>query len=276
MFNLLRKMLLVSIPFLLVACATKKEGIENKQASLYFGAGTQSLMDQEYTEALTSLIKANQLEPKNTDILNNLGMAYYFKGESELAIKYLNQSLELDPKNSDAKINLGTIYYQNGDIDRAEKLYKIVMKDLTYDKQARTFYNLGILEMTKRKNLSMAETYFVKAIKEDSNYCPAYYNLGTIQYQRQQFKSALRNFKEASTGVCLDMPNAHYQVAMTHIMLRNYTDARIKLDEINTRFNKTVYAVKARTKLMELNDIENSYKSIEARASRKVLESPDF
>lgn len=258
------------------SCASKKTSTEAKQAMLYFGAGTQSLMDQNYTEALTNLLKANELEPNNPEILNNLGMAYYFKGEKDLAINTITRALKLDDNNSDARLNLASIYYQAGDINKAEKLYREVMKDLTYDKQARTFYNLGILEIEKRKNLTAAEEYFKKAVKEDQNYCPAFMQLGLIRYNRGQFNTALKDFKDASSGSCYETAAAHYYYGLTLVELRRFDEARIKLEEVDTHFRKSVYGPKARAKAQELNAIESRYKAPEAHASRKVLESPDF
>lgn len=261
--------------FLVTACASKNS-LENKQAQLYYGAGTQSLMEKQYTEALKSLLQANKLDPANPEILTNLGMAYYFKGEKDIAIKTLKKALELDKKNSDAKLNLASIYYRDGNFQDAEKLYKSVLKDLTYDKQARTLFNLGVLELQKKRDTVAAENYFKKSIQEDDNYCPSYYQLAMIQYQRRQFNTALKNFKEAAMGTCYESPAPHYYQAMTLVELGRFEEARIKLDEVDTRFKKSVYAVKARTKAIELNDIENRVKSSEAHASRKVLESPDF
>ena len=262
--------------FMMASCASRKNQLEMKQAEIYFGAGTQSLMDRQYTEALKNLLKANELDPNNTEVLNNLGMAYFFKGERDMAIRHLKQALEVDENNSDAKLNLASIYFKDGNVNEAEKVYKQVLKDLTYDKQARTLYNLGIIELQNRRNMVSAENYFKKSIKEDDNYCPSYYQLGMIQYSRKQYNSALRSFKEAGMGTCYDTPAPHYYQALSLIELRRYDEARIKLDEIDTRFKKTVFAVKARTKAIELNDIESRNKSTESHASRKVLESPDF
>lgn len=270
-----RTHLLLVVAMILVTACASKNNLKAKQAEIYFGAGTQSLMDKQYTEALKNLLEANKLDPNNSEILNNLGMAYYFKGENELAIKHLFQALKLNENNSDAKINLASIYYKAGKIQEAEKLYKKVLKDLTYDKQARTYFNLGIIELNERKNNVAAENYFKKSIKEDDNYCPAYYHLGLIQYNRRQFNSSLRNFKEASMGTCYESPAPHYYQALSMIELRRYEDARIKLDEIDTRFKNSQYSAKARAKSIELNHIENQ-KSQESHASRKVLESPDF
>ncbi len=260
---------------ILTSCASRQDDLNAKQASLYFGAGTQSLMDKQYTEALKNLLQANKLDPDNAEILNNLGMAYYFKGEEEVAVRTLMQALKIDENNSDAKVNLASIYYKNARYADAEKIYKQVLKDLTYDKQARTLFNLGLIESQIKKNNVAAENYFKKSIKEDDNYCPAYHHLGLVQYNRRQYNSALKNFKEASMGVCVDSPAPYYYQALSLIELRRYDDARMRLDEIDTRFKKSDYAQKARQKAIELTTIENK-RSSESHASRKVLESPDF
>jgi type IV pilus assembly protein PilF len=260
---------------LLTSCSSKKKDAKSKQAELYFGAGTQSLMNQQYTEALKNLIKANELDPNNSEILTNLGMAYYFKDEKDLSIKVLNQALKIDDKNSDARINLASIYYQDKNFTEAERLYKIVLKDLTYEKQARTYYNLGILELEIKKNFALAEDYFKKSIKEDDNYCPSLFQLGLLHYNQKKFNTALKSLQNATIGTCYDSPAPHYYQALTMIELGNYTDARIKLDEIDHRFKQNVYAVKARSKVIELNTIENK-KASPSHAKRNVLESPDF
>lgn len=260
---------------LLGACASKKEGMKSKQGELYFGAGTQNLLDQEYTLALQNLIKANDLEPNNSEIMNNLGMAYYFKGEVDLAVKYLEQAIILKDKNTDAKVNLASIYFNQGKADEAEALYKKVLKDLTYEKQARTYYNLGIVEID-RKNTDAAEKYFKRSLVEDDNYCPAYFQLGLMQFKRRQFNTALKNFKEAALGTCYNAPAPVYYQALTLAELKQYEDSRIRFEEVISRFAKSDYATKARAKTLELNKIESRYKMEDMHASGKVLESPDF
>ncbi len=260
---------------LLGACASKKEGMKSKQAELYFGAGTQNIMDQEYTLALQNLMKANELEPNNSEIINNLGMSYFFKGEVDLAIKYLEQAIKLNDKNTDAKVNLASIYFNQGKIEESEALYKKVLKDLTYDKHARTYYNLGIVELDK-KNVDAAEKYFKRSLVEDDNYCPAYFQLGLVQFKRRQFNTALKNFKEATLGTCYNAPAPVYYQALTLSELRQYEDARIKFEEVITRFSKSDYSNKARVRTLELNKLESSYKTEDTHASRKLLESPDF
>lgn len=275
LFKSLRIQTLLFVALMILTSCASRNNVKDKQSDLYFSAGTRSLMSKDYTDALKNLLKANELNPDSSEILNNLGMAYYFKGEIDLAIKTLNRALEINDDNSDAKVNLASIYYKAGKISDAERLYKLVLRDLTYDKQARTLFNLGLLELKAKKNTVAAENYFKKSIKEDDNYCPSYYHLGLLQYQRKQYSSALKNFKEATMGTCYESPGPHYYQALSLMGLRRYEDARIKLDEIDTRFKRSAYAARARAKVIELNELENR-KPIESHASRKVLESPDF
>jgi len=266
----------ILILIILVSACSSKSDKRKHQSQLYFGAGTQSLMTQDYTDALTNLIKANELDPDNAGILTNLGMAYYFKGERDLAVKTLKKSIELDEANSDAKINLASIYFKDGDYNNSEKIYKAVLKDLTYDKQARTLYNLGIIEI-QRQRVSSAENYFKKSVKEEGNYCPSYFQLGLIQYDQKQFNKALKNFREASMGTCYESsPAAHYYQAMALTSLKRFNEARLKYDEIDVHFKKSDFAAKARMKMMELNEIEKNNPTVESHASRKLLESPEF
>lgn len=261
----------------ITACSSTKS-VEVKQAQIYFNSGTQSLMDADYTAALTSLLKANELSPDSSEILTNLGMAYYFKGEKDLSIKHLQAALKINPKNSDAKTNLASIYFSDKNYPQAEQIYKEVLRDLTYDKQARTYYNLGLIEKDGRKNLSGAEDYFNKSVKEDESYCPSYFQLGMIYFQRRQLNTALKNFKEAGTGTCYESAAPHYYYGLTLMELGRIDDARMKFDDVESRFKRTTFAVKARAKILEMDSIQiKNVKSPESHAAgSKKLESPEF
>ena len=270
------KVLLLSLLLCLVACSSKEKKVKSQQAALYYGAGTQALMSREYTEALTNLMKANELAPDDSNILTNLAMAYYFKGQKDLALTSLNAAIKANKDNSDAKVNLASLYYEMGRIDEAEKLYKLVLKDLTYDKQARTYYNLALIELEAKKNHREAQNYLALAIKEDPNYCAAHMKLGLIQYDRRQFKQALATFKEGTLGTCYDLPAPHYYQALSLTELGRFPEAKRKFEEVSQRFRSDVYAVKARTKLVELQEYMSRQQTTELRAPRKVFETPAF
>lgn len=265
---------LLFVLLFVVSCSSTKNK-NQKIAELHFATGTQNLMAQEYTEALTNLLKADKMDPNNSAILTNLGMAYYFKGEKQEAIKVLERSIVIDKNNSDSKVNLASIYFREGDLKQSERMYREVLKDLTYDKQARTLYNLGIIEIEKSDSVA-AENYFRKSLKEDSNYCPASFQLGLMNYNRKEYQKSHTLFKDASFGTCFNSAAAHYYQALSLIGLNKITEARIKLNEVEVRFNKSEFALRARQKMAELSKIETQSQNDTYHASGDPVNSPEF
>lgn len=276
---MLQKLFILGLFFVLASCASKKkELVMTKKAELYYTSGTQALYEKRYTEALQFLTMANETEKNNPLILNNLGMAYYFKGHKDLALKTIESAIEVDEKNTDAKSNLAAIAMEEKNYDYAEQLLKEVLKDLVYDKQATTYYNLGIVAMNKNDPMK-AKDYFQKSITEDENYCPSHFRLGIFSYQNRQFKKALDSFKNASMGVCYQDPAPIYYQALTLIEMRQFDDARIKLSDVDARFPKSEYAAKARMKLMNITQIENRHNNTNHpayQANGSKMESPEF
>lgn len=267
---------------ILTSCAsnqkTAEDMIKNKKARLYYDQGTQELADKEYTAALGHLQKAYKHEPDNTHILNNLGMAYYFKGATGSAIKFIDKALDLDAKNTPARMNLATIHMKNKDYGAAEKEYIKITKDLTYMAQFRTYFNLGLLYQAKGMQ-KKANNYFNKAIKENENYCPAHFQLANHFYKKRDYKMALKKYKDASFGVCYNNPIPHLKQAKTLSKLGRYKKARITLNKIIERFGTTKYRSIAQNELREINRLEkSSFNEGERSAIRdngKIL-TPDF
>jgi type IV pilus assembly protein PilF len=273
------KYFILAMLFLTLSCASRKDADSmSKEAALHFGAGTQSLMNKHYTDALTSLLEANRLYPNSSEILNNLAMAYYFKGEKDFAVKTLEKSIKLNPENSDARINLASIYLKDNNVDKAEEMYEKILRNLTYDKQARTYYNLGLIQFENRKNLVKAEEYFQKSINEDENFCPSWHYLGVLKYKKGKYIDALKNFRESTMGTCQSNPVSYYYQALTMVELRRYDEARMKFDEVENRFPNSIYSEKSRGKIQELNHIERqkSTSEFQVSGSGKVLDTPEF
>lgn len=268
--------LLIAIVF--ASCAShKKQGEKNsleEKARLYYNQGTNELSQKNYTNALKYLLEANALTPNKTHILNNLGMAYYFKGKKETAIAMVKKSIELDNKNTEAKLNLGTIYTNTGNLIKADQLYKLVLDDLTYQKQYKTYYNLGVLKLRRKKTIE-ATNYFQQAINENENYCPAYFQLGDIYFNAKNYEKSFENYKKSGMGVCYNSPRPVYKQAVTLIKLKQYGLAKVKLEEIIERFSLTEYQQIANKTLKDLNNkIYNP--EIETNEQKGNILSPDF
>lgn len=86
---------------------TGDKNLNNKQKSNYviylLDEGNMRLNEGNYQEAIKNYEKALQSDPKDSSILNNLGVAYYNLGDYENAKKYFDKALELDPNNKNAQ-----------------------------------------------------------------------------------------------------------------------------------------------------------------------------
>lgn len=267
--------LLVLILSLVVSCASTQKDKTSKLAEINYSYGTQFLMSRDYTQAIGYLSKAAELDPKNPEVHNNLGMAYYFKDEKDLAKKHIQRALELDPSNSDARSNLGSLVFEEGDLNSAEKIYLQCLKDLSYEKQPRVLLNLALIEL-RRNNNPKAVAYLQRSIKENENYCPAWFQLGQINFNSRRFSEAAKNFKNAGMGTCANDPAPSYWQALTLIEQREYLNARIKLDEINTRFPNSSYAVMAKEKISQLNVLEMRQSTENASRAKRETSTPTF
>lgn len=270
---------LLLLSTILISCSSRKKEStpEERRALIYYGQGTRNLMDKDYTKALRNLLEANNLKPNDSKINTNLGMAYYFKNTIGLALKHLKLALKLDPKNSDARINIATIYMQTNDLDNAEKQYLLILENLIYEKQFRTYYNLGVLEL-KRRNTKAAIKYFITSTQTNENYCPAFHQLGSIYYKQGNYINALKMFKEATHGTCYENPEPHYMQALTLIKLGRYGMATTKLEKMTERFALTKYEALARSALVKIRNIRNDsyYQKMEAKNFKRNILTPDF
>ena len=69
--------------------------------------------------------------------------------------------------------------------------------------------------------------------------------------------------------------NQTYQ-ALTQMEMGSFDDARIKLNEVDTRFPKSEYAAKARMKIMNISNLESKHKNQTYQANGSKMESPEF
>ncbi len=243
----------------LVSCASnelKDKTPEERTADLYYNRGTQALLAKDYTTALSHLQKAVALSPKDTKVLNNLGMAYYFKGEVSTAINFLMDAIDKDEKNSDARVNLAGIYYAQGRIQLALEQYQIVTKDLIYAYQFRTYYNMAIIK-EKQGLVREARELLAKSINENKGYCPAYFLSGKMDEKVQDWKSALRSYQDASKGQCYEEPAPHFSQAIVLMKLGRYGEAQEKLEMIMEKFSRTAYFPMASQELSKLKKSSN-------------------
>ncbi|MFC0679546.1 tetratricopeptide repeat protein [Lysobacter korlensis] len=70
-------------------------------------------------QAIAPLERAAQLQPRDAEILGNLGYAYMLVGEYDAASRHFMRALDLAPNRSATWLNLGQTYAELGDRERA-------------------------------------------------------------------------------------------------------------------------------------------------------------
>ena len=240
---------------ILTSCASSDKIASKEDRSLvYFSHGTQYLVEKDYIQALTLLSQAYDLDPNNSEITNNLGMAYYFRGSVDQAIKYLKISIKQNPNNMDARNNLASVYLEQKNYTQALEEYAHIEKELTYEAQYKTFYNISLAH-EELGNLAESIHYVHKSLQENSNYCPALFKLAMFSYKSENYKKALELFKKAMMGTCVQLPAPHFYTGKTLVYLKEYLLAHKKFTEVTEKFSDTEYFRMADREIKKLRSI---------------------
>jgi len=97
-------------------------------------------MADKQAEPLLAKLKT---DPKNADLLNQVGNIYRMTHQFQLAASYYQKSLDTNPSNVGPRTDLASCLYYLGDVDGAIAQLE---KSLSYDpKHAGTLLNLGLI-----------------------------------------------------------------------------------------------------------------------------------
>lgn len=276
-----KMLFLTLVALFLTSCSTNKlkdQSPEEKKAEVYYGQGTTELVNKNYGQALTYLLKAKELDPKDSKIRNNLGMAYLFREQHALAEEQLKKAIELDELNTDARMNLGSLYMGKKQNAEARAQFEKVLQDLTYPNQFRNYYNLAVLSLNAGDR-RMAFEYLAKSIKEKEDYCVSHFKLGELYAEEYRFKQALDSFKEAGKGTCVSEPGPHYQQALALLNLNRETEAKMKFQEITEKFPTSRFGTMAAIQIKKINNTneeQSTRTQTELIRDSKAVETPNF
>jgi len=240
--------------FLFASCSSfnsSTKSTRDKKTDLYFGQGTEMLVKKDYSKALEYLLEAQRLNPKDSEIQNNLGMAYFFKKRPLKAKEHLSRAIELNPQNSNARNNLASILFREKNYKEARIQYNKVKEDLIYPHQYRTYYNLALIaeqEGQTKKLISLLN----ESVAERDDFCPAHYKLGELSLAQEKLSAAIKHFKNASKGTCYKNPAPLYYQARIYQRLASTQKAVGKFSEILSNFASSTYAKRSKSELAKM------------------------
>jgi type IV pilus biogenesis/stability protein PilW len=185
-------------PWLLaIACASAPhpKSTEDRQAQKYFQLGQASFSEGKNQEAIQNLKKSLQLNSKDADVHNFLGVVYLLLSDYPSAEKELEEALKLNPYLTDAKNSLGAVYMKTGRSEKARDSFEEALKDKTYSSPEKILYNLGTLDLEARHYAEALEA-FRKAVTANAGYARGYFGLGLVYAETGKVEDATTNFKK--------------------------------------------------------------------------------
>lgn len=224
-------------------------GTDYKRAELLLRLGTSQIESGDYPAAMKTLLEAEKNDPTNPTIQNNLGLVYFFRDRLDLAEKHLRDAVSLKSDYSDAKNNLGRILTEAGKAKEAIPFLNDVLKDLTYDRPAKTTLNMGIAHF-RMGNFKQAEGFFVKTLQYGPDNCLAKSYLGRTYFESKDYKRASEAL-DSAVGFCkgqqFDEP--HYYSALAYYQLGEKGKAEARLLEVSKMYVRGKYQEQARNLL---------------------------
>jgi len=90
------------------------------------------------------LLEKLKRDPKNSDLLGQIGNTYKATHQFKVAAEYYDKALQVDPKNVAIRTEMASCQYYNGDVDGA---ISQLQQSLHYDpKDANSLFNLGVVK----------------------------------------------------------------------------------------------------------------------------------
>ena len=137
---------------------------KKKEAEAARNLGEAYYHQQRYSAALKELLRAEEINPHDQFLQNDLGLVYKAKKKYDQAIFHFKRALEIDPEYSPARNNLGNAYLAKKEYDMAIIQYREVAEDVLYATPHYPLTNMGLAYMEK-KNYRRAEQSFLEALE---------------------------------------------------------------------------------------------------------------
>ena len=232
-------MRLLSRFFILIFTLSSCKSLDNRardNAQLHMQLGLSYLEQKNYPLSLKELLAAEDADPSDPLVQNNLGLLYFIREKYELSVKHFSRAYELNNKFTDAKNNLARVYIELKQFSIAKRLLDEVLADLTYTNVDKAYMNYGLLEFN-RSRFKDAKVHFKKLLEIDREGCYAQVFLGRTYLELKENAQAEDQLDKATT-FCkpLGIDDAHYFSAIALYRSGHRDDSLIRFKELLSLF----------------------------------------
>jgi tetratricopeptide (TPR) repeat protein len=154
----------------------------------HYNMGNYQLESGNPQAALSSYEKSLELDPRATQALVNMSMAYARMGKNNEAEESLEKALKIEPENAAAQFNLGLLLAEQGKMDEAKKALRTALKS---DPQfAPAAYNLCVILAGEKIDEALGFCRKAYELRPDE---PKYgYTLAFYQYRKGDKDDAVK------------------------------------------------------------------------------------
>jgi len=165
--------------------------------------------------------KWTKSEPKNTDALYGLGIAYNELKRYDDAVEAYRQALRINPEKANTWNNLGIAYKNLNRYNDAIEAFRQALR--INPEYAGALYNLGNA-YNKLKRYDDAVEAYRQALRINPEYFDAWHGLGTAYGHLKRYYEAIEAFRQA-LRINPEHVNALYNLGNAYGLLKRYGEA---------------------------------------------------
>ena len=191
------------------------KGLDHELGVAYYKKG-------DYIEALRSLDKAVEANPRDDEAVQLLGLSYYLSGQPSKAIPLLERVQGWYPRaNVDASYILGICYIQTRDYPGARRAFA-KMFDVRPDSAASYLFTARML--LRQEFDPIAEEYAQKAVELDAKLPLAHFLLGELYIYKSRIPEAIAEFQK-ELAINPGHAESYYKLADAYSRIQRFDDA---------------------------------------------------
>jgi tetratricopeptide (TPR) repeat protein len=206
------------------ACAGQQVRQDPELAKATRTIGEAYMNQGDLTAALRELLKAEELNPDDAIVHNDLGLCYMLKKRMPDAIAHFKKAIELKPGYAPARNNLGTAYLEMQEWVAAIGVFKEITQDLLYATPHYPLANLGLAYYNKGQYRT-AMRYYKKALEIQPDFANALRGVGRTYLATNQGRLALKYLQRA-VKAAPRAPEIHYDLGEAYLLVGRYREAR--------------------------------------------------
>ena len=214
-----------------ITMSKNKKGQENADILNAIGRanayGGNKIGDPSY--AIEKLKRAAQIDPKNPDILINLGINYLKMGSDKggEAVTAFQDAAGLDPKYAAAYTRIGNVYKSQDNKESMEQWYnKAVAADPTY---APVYFNW--FDYYQNRDINSAQDYLNNYVKYADQDCNTDYFKANYLFRAGKYDESKAVADAMANGSCKDFPRLNILYAYNYDRLGDSSNAKSYLDK---------------------------------------------